>query len=245
MSEEFFIGWQKKAPEQTGRFLKRLTIGCLLLATVSSAIVAGLQQTVAKDAVWNAEFIEFSGILIKDPVPILIGDDNEVRLLARPLKFGFDPEVAARFHLKHITLEGRLISRDGQELIEGDPQRVRQSSAPSATIIVPKLLDGEEVTLQGEIVDSKCYLGMMNPGHLKAHRACAINCIAGGVPPVLLLRNTQGEASYLLLVGEQGQAINHEILPLVAEPVEVRGSLKSLGHLSVIYADRDGIQLIK
>jgi len=38
-------------------------------------------------------------------------------------------------------------------------------------------------TLVGEIVDSKCFLGVMNPGQLTTHRACAIRCISGGVRP--------------------------------------------------------------
>ena len=37
------------------------------------------------------------------------------------------------------------------------------------------------VTLTGEIVDSKCFLGVMNPGNLKPHKACAIRCISGGI----------------------------------------------------------------
>ena len=244
MSEEFFIGWEGKAPEKTGRFVKKIVLGSIIIAAATSAVIASLQNTVSQDAVWTGEKLEFSGILVKDPVPILVGDDNEVRLLSSPLKFGFDEEVAERFHLKHVTLEGVLITRDGKDLIEGKPSSVKESPAGESAIKLPQLLEEGEVVLQGEIVDSKCYLGMMNPGHLKAHRACAINCIAGGIPPVLLLRNTKGEVNYILLVGEEGQAINEEILPLVAEPVQVRGKLMSLGNFSVIYANKNGIELI-
>ncbi|MDE0594963.1 MAG: hypothetical protein OSB65_06930 [Roseibacillus sp.] len=49
-----------------------------------------------------------------------------------------------------------------------------------------------ETTLKGEIMNAKCYLGGMNPGNLKAHRACAIHCIQGGIPLVLLLRDRAG-----------------------------------------------------
>lgn len=244
MSEEFFIGWQGKAPEKTGRFVKRIVLVGAVIAAATSAVVAGLQSTAAKEAVFNAEMVEFSGILVKEPVPMLVGDDNEVRLLTNPFKFGFDEEVAARFHLKHVTMEGMLITRDGKDLIQAEPTTMKLSAA-EGTGAVPQLLEEGAVTLRGEIVDSKCYLGMMNPGHLKTHRACAINCIKGGVPPVLLLRNAKGEANYILLVGAEGQAINEEILPLVAEPVQVTGRLKSLGNFSIIYADEDGIELIE
>jgi hypothetical protein len=52
-------------------------------------------------------------------------------------------------------------------------------------------------TLIGEIVDSKCYLGVMNPGALIPHRACAIRCISGGIPPVLLVRQSDRSAALL------------------------------------------------
>jgi len=44
----------------------------------------------------------------------------------------------------------------------------------------------------GEIVDSKC-LGVMTPGQLTTHRACAIRCISGGIPPVLHVRQTNAK----------------------------------------------------
>ena len=59
-------------------------------------------------------------------------------------------------------------------------ERRAQSDAPYESL-------GKQ-TFVGEIVDSKCFLGVMNPGRLTPHRACAIRCISGGVPPVLLVR---------------------------------------------------------
>ena len=39
-----------------------------------------------------------------------------------------------------------------------------------APIHLASAVDFGEVTLAGEIVDSKCYLGVMNPGNGKVHR---------------------------------------------------------------------------
>ncbi|MGJ8725606.1 MAG: hypothetical protein ACSHYB_13690 [Roseibacillus sp.] len=244
MSEEFFIGWQGKAPQENGRFLKRLVIVTALIVAVTAVAVSAMQRTVAKDAKWDLETKEFTGILLKEPAPILIGDDNEVRFLVNPLKFGFDEETAAKFHLKRVTLNGTLISRDGQEMIEGLAETVREVEH-SGDNIIPALKEQGPVVLEGEIVDSKCYLGVMNPGNLKPHRACAINCISGGIPPVLVVRDPEGNATYTLMVGEQGQPINDLVLPLVAEPVRIQGQLKSLGKLPVVYVDEDGIELIQ
>jgi hypothetical protein len=194
---------------------------------------------VAEDATFDyGNHQEFSGVLVKNPVPMLVGDDEVVRYLVNPFKHGFEPELAEKFHLQHVTMKGTLISREDKEMVEALPESVvatkggKQSAHP-----LGEVEDLGEVTLRGEIVDSKCYLGVMNPGNLKTHRACAINCIEGGIPPVLLVRDREGKATYFLLVGEGGEAVNAEILPLVAEPVEVTGILKMQGNQRILYAD--------
>src|SRR5947207_1819862 len=88
-------------------------------------------------------------------------------------------------------------------------------------------------TLVGEIVDSKCFLGVMNPGQLTPHRACAIRCISGGVPPVLVVRQKNGPAIYLLLVASDGKPV----LDIVAEPVEITGEVEREGDLLILRAD--------
>jgi hypothetical protein len=77
----------------------------------------------------------------------------------------------------------------------------------------------------------------MNPGQLIPHRACAIRCISGGVPPVLLVRHADGPASYLLLVSDKGKPVNKQVLDLVAEPVEITGEVERRGELLILRAD--------
>ena len=86
-------------------------------------------------------------------------------------------------------------------------------------------------------MDSKCFLGVMNPGQLTPHRACAIRCISGGVPPMLLVRQSDGSAIYLLLVSSGGKAVNKQVLDLVAEPVEITGEVERQGELLILRAD--------
>lgn len=237
--DEFFIGWEGKAPPETGKYLKGMTILGLCIVAVVAAVVPWLQQGVAEDAAFDyGNHQEFSGVLVKDPVPMLVGDDDVVRFLVNPFKHGFEPDLAEKFHLQSVTMKGTLISREDQEMIEAIPETVEAKQGGAvASHPLGEVSELGEVTLRGEIVDSKCYLGVMNPGNLKTHRACAINCIQGGIPPVLLVRDREGQASYFLLVGEDGEAVNEEILPLVAEPVSVTGSLKVQGDQRVLYAD--------
>jgi hypothetical protein len=56
----------------------------------------------------------------------------------------------------------------------------------SANIAAPPTRDLGERILIGEIVDTKCFLGVMNPGEGKVPRECAALCLSGGIPRALL-----------------------------------------------------------
>ena len=99
-------------------------------------------------------------------------------------------------------------------------------------------------TLRGEIVDSKCFLGVMKPGRGKPHRACAVRCISGGIPPVLRVEDADGDYRHFLLVDTAGRAVNERVLDLVAEPVEVTGSVTKDGDLLILAADPERIRRI-
>jgi hypothetical protein len=92
-------------------------------------------------------------------------------------------------------------------------------------------------TFTGEIVDSKCYLGVMNPGQLATHRGCAIRCISGGCPPILVVRRKDGPPAYLLLVSAEGKPVNKQVLDMVAEPIEITGEVERQGELLILRAD--------
>ena len=115
------------------------------------------------------------------------------------------------------------------------PSLVGRAIQPSSDSTIPVRL-GQQ-TLIGEIVDSKCYLGVMNPGQLITHRACAIRCISGGIPPVLLVRQTNGPALYFLLVSSDGRPVNKQVLSMVTEPIEVTGNVERQGELLILRAD--------
>lgn len=88
----------------------------------------------------------------------------------------------------------------------------------------PQAEDAGITTISGEIVDSKCYLGAMNPGEGKPHRSCAVRCISGGIMP-LLVYTERGEEKQVVLVGKKNLSINKDVLPFVAAPVRVKGRL--------------------
>ena len=98
--------------------------------------------------------------------------------------------------------------------------------------------------LRGEIVDSKCYYGVMKPASGKAHRDCAVRCISGGAPPAFVVRSTDESVLVLLLVGADGSSIAREVLDLVAEPVEIEGEVSRMGDRLVLAAAPAAIRRI-
>jgi hypothetical protein len=122
-------------------------------------------------------------------------------------------------------------------MIETKPEWIQANANASAPAAVPQAMAIGKQTLVGEIVDSKCFLGVMNPGQFTPHRACAIRCISGGVPPVLLVRQKDGPAIYLLLVSADGKPVNRQVLDLIAEPVEITGDVERQGELLILRAD--------
>jgi putative hemolysin len=129
---------------------------------------------------------------------------------------------------RRVQLDGTLVYREDQTMIElaGKPVEALGDEKTPATSAQPL----GSFTLVGEIVDSKCYLGVMKPGNLKPHRACAVRCISGGIPPVFLVRTQDGAALYLMLIGTDGRALNREILDMVAESIEITGEIEQLDN---------------
>jgi hypothetical protein len=164
------------------------------------------------------------------------------RLLVYPNKFGFDPAVARRFDQQRVSLRATALYRDGQSMLEVTPGSIVANEPTDLRPTLPKTIELGEHLLQGEIVDSKCFLGAMNPGVLKPHRACAIRCISGGVPPVLLVRDPAGSPVYYLLVGAGNEPINRDVLDFVAEPVEIRGRVQQRGEQLVLRASPGSIR---
>jgi len=140
-------------------------------------------------------------------------------------KHGFDGKS---FDGQKVKLKGTLIYRDDLRMIEvaaGSIEKFSESSDP----IEEKSEALGNFTLRGEIVDSKCYLGVMNPGASKPHRDCAVACLRGGIPPLFIVKDRAGNTSELWLLSAEGASVNREILDFVAEPVEIPGAVVRAG----------------
>lgn len=232
--DEFYVGYLPTAPAGVARFVR----GAVLLVLAVAAVVAGVLAIAQKP--FGPGVFEFGierpyeGILHEKPYPTLDVEPGTRHYLVAPFKFGADAQVAG-LDGERVQLQGTLIHRDGQRMLEIVPGTIEKLAPPERTDLVA--IELGKMTLVGEIVDAKCYLGVMKPGSEKPHRDCAVRCISGGVPPIFLVREAGGPAAYLLLVGADGRQVGKEVLDFVAEPLEITGEVSKIDNVFTLRAE--------
>ena len=234
MNDEFYIGYLPKAPRALGRRIALFTAGLIVTGLAAALALTRDQPPFADSRFEFGIYRDYSGVIEEWPYPILRSGSTSYLLVA-PGKHGFS-EAAKGWQGKTVRLRGSLIERGPDRMLEvlaGSLQEV----APPRAIDLSKPVGLGLVTLRGEIVDSKCYLGVMNPGNGKVHRDCAARCISGGAPPAFVARDAEGASRVLLLVGSDGRQLNREVLSFVAEPIEVSGELLRSGANLILKAE--------
>lgn len=233
-NDDFYVGYLPKAPARLGTIVARVAAVILMAGFVAGALLIFGQPPFAMSKFEYGEYRDYAGVIEEWPYPMLV-TDNASFLLVAPGKHGLSDTVKG-MQGKHVQLEGSLIERIPDRMIEVVPASIVVGTSP--LLATPsRTIDLGPVTLRGEIVDTKCYLGVMNPGERKVHRGCAVRCISGGVPPAFLARDASGDSRVLLLVGEDGRALSREVLPFVAEPLEISGVLLRTGSALTLKAD--------
>jgi hypothetical protein len=233
-NDDFYVGYLPEAPAGLGRIAARITAGILLAGLIAGGLLIFGQPPFAMSRFQYGEYRDYAGVIEEWPYPMLV-TDNASFLLVAPGKHGLSDTVKG-LQGKHVQLKGSLIERTPDRMIEVVPASIVTGTQPSQ-MASQRISDLGSVTLRGEIIDTKCYLGVMNPGEHKVHRDCAVRCISGGVPPAFLARDAAGDAWVLLLVGDDGRALSKEVLPFVAEPLEISGVLVRTGSTPTIKAD--------
>lgn len=233
MNDDFYVGYLPTAAPAIRRNMRWAVVGlgglCLLLA--GTFVFA--QGPFADSRFEYGQYRDYSGELVEWPYPILLSQDARF-LLVGPGKFGV-ADLMRGHDGQQLHFRGSLISRGADQMLEIEPASLRFSTSTSQTLRHP--IDLGAVILTGEIVDTKCHLGVMNPGEGKVHRDCAVRCISGGAPPGFLVRDEEGETRLLLLTGGDGRPLGREVLDFVAEPVTISGRLARQGTSLIFQAE--------
>lgn len=227
----FFVGYLP-FPASLRNFY-RLLIPLLLLAAIGAGAFMAAQQEAVGDGVWNPlAATSLSGRLALTPYPVLhMADGNSVLLVVQGKKAADEPVLP--FVGKMVTVTGFEIRRGGWHMLEIPAQGAITAAPRVAKATAPARQSFEAVTLQGEIVDSKCFLGVMKPGAGKVHRACAQLCLTGGLPPMLVVNNGESRFGYLL-TNADGSSAARQLADEVAVPVSVSGLIERVGDLTYL-----------
>lgn len=245
MNEDFYIGYLPQAPPAQAHRTKRTVAALIAGAMVLAIVLVFAQSPFAASVFEYGNNRSFEGIVDLHPYPSLLvarpGADQAAPysryLLVAPGKHGAG-SLIAQFDGMRVKLEGRLIYRDANTMIEVVPGSI--SILEKSQLVSPSVEDLGEATLTGEILDTKCYFGVMNPGSGKVHRDCAARCISGGVPVGFVARDSNGREQVYLLISKDGQPLSRKaIISRVAEPITLSGRIRRLGDSKFFEADMD------
>jgi hypothetical protein len=237
MKNEFYIGYQPQATKQIASFIKKVIAVVGIGVCVIALLLASNQRKFSPSVFDYGINSTVEGYYSEKPVPhiaVPLGiNSGGKELFQNVLLVGFGKAGATNVMTKlrsrkgkslegaKIELTGFMIYGNGKALLqitEEDNSNIVFLAGATAPV---QILDTAGVTtLNGEIVDPKCYFGVMKPGEGKTHRSCAIRCIAGGIPPVF---HASDREEYFLIVNENWQPVNEEVLNLVGDQITITG----------------------
>ena len=237
-NDEFYVGYLDSIGSNTKKTIKRFALLSVSILVIA-ALIFGFSQKKFKNSSFElSTATKLTGIYHENPYPMLRVEIAENRY-KNILLLGFGKSSANPFlekirsetpelSGKKLTIEGNLIYYNGKTLIQiTDSEKVTLTKANEATIIPIKTVISE-MTLEGEIIDPKCYFGVMKPGFGKIHRSCAVRCISGGIPPVFATSDENNISEYYLITDEKGKAIHKDILAFIGKPSKIKGVVEKI-----------------
>ena len=247
MQDEFYIGYEAEMPRGLDSRIRRTAAAVLLIAlVVSSMLVFAHRRSADATFEYGRERV-FEGRLIEFPYPALLVSGATATptsyWLVGPGKHGAAGLVAGRDGAI-VRITGSLIEREHDHMIE------LRSLAMVTGVTLPAvepLRSLGPIVLSGEIVDSKCHLGVMKPGEGPTHRDCAVRCLLGRITPMVAAYSKgpgpRGLHGRLALVDPAGRAFDAPLDTLVGRPVVIRGELLSRGPLRFLATTPAAIQV--
>ncbi|MEP5613591.1 MAG: hypothetical protein ABJP45_15170 [Cyclobacteriaceae bacterium] len=224
---DFYIGWSG-ASGTSRKFMTKFYYSFLGLMLLLVVLFTWLERPFSNSMFAYGEQIELEGYLIENPVIALRiknGDQFEILPLVGFGKMG--PHAALVGLLGgnyHIQVRGTLISHKGKRFLElTDGRSAVLSSRTSGEMDHTPTLIGA-MKIKGEIMDPKCFFGVMKPGYGKVHRSCAIRCISGEIPPVLAIRNGDDFDEFYFLTDMEGKMLKEDLLSYVGKSITISGN---------------------
>ncbi|MEM9293664.1 MAG: Rieske 2Fe-2S domain-containing protein [Acidobacteriota bacterium] len=240
-AEPFYVGYLP-TPGPLVTHARRVAIALLLGVPLVAGAVGAVQHQFLDGTFEFGVVKSFEGVLVEEPLPALIVDGptggatpQDSLLLVGFGKQGL-PDFAQGHGGSRVRFNGSLIYRGNLTMVEmNDPESFEVLGAGAPPSPAQPL---GTLTLRGELVDTKCYGGVMRPAVGKVHRACAIACLRGGIPPGILVRGDAEEGeptpgTVVLLAGPDGKSLDFDPSWAALE-VEAEGELTLHGQSAVL-----------
>lgn len=254
-NSEFYIGWMPKAPTGFAKHVKRILLILFTVAVIVGYLLSTSQKKFSTASFEFGKLTEIKGVYYNSPVPMLkVFDKNNLSITIPLVGYGkhgaetaimeLEKEKKVSLDGKEVTLKGTLIYGDGKTLLQVDKNENPIVTIGSESTARLQQKDLGIQTIRGEIIDPKCYFGVMKPGEGKVHRDCAIRCILGGIPPVLHVQNEKGESNYYLLLGPNGEKMNEAVQDFVAEPVSIEAKVVQQDDWIILYTSKESIKRV-
>ncbi len=238
----FYVGYLG-LPKELSAFYK-LLIPFILLMFLLFSLWHSISQKSAGAGVWDLTTpVTLSGVMDTEPYPVLrIPSDNQFGMRSVLLVgLGKQPvnDVAIKFKGKSLALTGNYISRGGYEMLEIVGAEAIELLPVAITLPDVSIRTIAKTTLVGEIVDSKCFLGVMKPGEGKTHKTCAALCLMGEMPPIFVVKNAKGERAGYLMANTDHKSAAEISVPHVAKPINITGQIIRRGDQLILHIDKD------
>lgn len=244
--DEFYIGWQDEASDSfKGRRKTFFLIGLVVFVLFALGYLF-MENKFVDNYFDYGNLTTLEGTIVEYPV---FGLRTEIdgKAVTVPLvgfgKFDALPVLEAikeRANGKllsslKVSLKGTILTyqdKTWMELTEGDNSIISINDSGQNYSQTLQSLGAKSIA--GEIVDPKCFFGVMNPAYNKIHRSCAIRCISGGIPPVLAIRENGVFTDYYFVIDEKGKPINKEVLPFIGTPINLSGDVQQVDDWKVV-----------
>lgn len=235
-NDEFYVGYLSDVPKETKRSIRKFILGALLLLIIGATTFALTQNKFNNSSFELATSTKISGVFHEMPYPMLKVKTDE-GVFKNILLLGFGKSSVNPFLQKirsevnelsgsELSIEGNLIYYNGKTLLQvTSDEKVTIIKKSNPSLLPNKVTLVNSMELQGEIIDPKCYFGVMKPGKGKIHRSCATLCISGGIPPVLATNDSNNISKYYLLTDTNGMPINEQILSYIGKPSIIKGKI--------------------
>ncbi len=249
-SDPFYVGYHPAAPAVLARGVRRIVIGLGAIALASGVALAATQDRADPGVFEYGQLRTLHGQIREFPYPALLVPGNGVTgraaaytryLLVAEGKHGAQGLTAGRDG-QWADLRGTRIARGGQEMLElveaGVTITPPAQDSQSGATATPAPVSLGRVVLRGEVVDGKCWLGVMKPATGGVHRGCAARCVSGGIPPLLMTRDSAGVVRHYLLADGTGRPASAWFAEFVGRRVELTGELIQDADLPVLRVTR-------